>query len=48
MLPTEPIRPLKDVWLRPRRVFRELAAYPVGITDYLLAAAQGVGNFLAL
>ena len=48
MLPTEPIRPLKDVWLRPRRVFRELATQPVGITDYLLAAAQGVGNFLAL
>ena len=48
MLPTEPIRPLKDVWLRPRRVFRDLAARPVGITDYLLAAAQGIGNFLAL
>ena len=48
MLPTEPIRPLKDVWLRPRRVFRELAARPVGIGDYLLAAAQGMGNFLAL
>jgi Yip1 domain len=29
-------------------VFRELAARPVGITDYLLAAAQGIGNFLAL
>ena len=48
MLPTEPIRPLKDVWLRPRRVFRELAARRVGIGDYLLAAAQGMGNFLAL
>ena len=48
MLPTEPIRPLKDVWLRPRRVFRELAASPIGIVDYLLAAAQGIGNFLAL
>jgi hypothetical protein len=48
VLPSDPIRPLKDVWLRPRRVFRELAARPVGITDYLLAAAQGVGNFLAL
>jgi hypothetical protein len=46
--PTEPISPLKDVWLRPRRVFRELATRPVGITDYLLAAAQGIGNFLAL
>jgi hypothetical protein len=48
VLPTEPIRPLKDVWLRPRRVFRELAPFPVGIADYLLAAAQGIGNFLAL
>jgi hypothetical protein len=48
VLPTEPIRPLKDVWLRPRRVFRELAARPAGIADYLLAAAQGIGNFLAL
>jgi hypothetical protein len=48
VLPTEPIRPLKDVWLRPRRVFRELAASPIGIVDYLLAAAQGIGNFLAL
>jgi Yip1 domain len=48
VLPTEPIRPLKDVWLRPRRVFRELAARPIGIADYLLAAAQGIGNFLAL
>jgi len=47
-LPTEPIQPLKDVWLRPRRVFRELAARPVGIVDYLLAAAQGSGNVLAL
>ena len=48
MLPTEPIRPLKDVWLKPRRVFRELAALPVGIMDYLLGAAQGIGSFLAL
>ena len=48
MLPPETIRPLKDVWLRPRRVFRELATRPVGTTDYLLAAAQGIGNFLAL
>ena len=29
-------------------MFRELAARPVGTTDYLLAAAQGIGNFLAL
>ena len=48
MLPSEPIHPLKDVWLRPRRVFRELATRPVGIVDYMLAAAQGSGNFLAL
>lgn len=40
----EPIRPLKDVWLRPRRVFRELASIPVGTTDYLLAAAQGIAT----
>ena len=48
VLPTEPIHPLKEVWLRPRRVFRELATRPVGIIDYLLAAAQGIGNSLAL
>ena len=48
MLPTEPVHPLKDVWLKPRRVFRELASRPVGITDYALASAQGVGNFLAV
>ena len=48
MLPTEPIRPLKDVWLRPRRVFREMATRPLGVVDYLLAAVQGMGNFLAL
>jgi hypothetical protein len=41
---TEQIRPLKDVWLKPRRVFRELAATPIGITDYLLAAAQGAAT----
>ena len=29
-------------------MFRELAAQPVGIADYLLMAAQGIGNFLAL
>jgi Yip1 domain len=45
---TEPIRPLKDVWLRPRRVFRELAARPVGITDYLLAAAQGIASSIVV
>jgi hypothetical protein len=41
---TEPIRPLKDVWLKPRRVFRELATRPVGAADYLLAATQGVAT----
>jgi Yip1 domain len=43
-----PVRPLVDVWLRPRRVFRELADVPVGRTDYLLAAAQGMVSWLAL
>ncbi|HEY2679165.1 MAG TPA: YIP1 family protein [Steroidobacteraceae bacterium] len=42
------IHPLKDVWLRPRRVFRELATSPIGITDYLLAGAQGVATSIAL
>ena len=41
---TEQIRPIKDVWLRPRRVFRELATQPIGSTDYLLAAAQGLAT----
>jgi hypothetical protein len=41
---TEQIRPIKDVWLRPRRVFRELATQPIGATDYLLAAAQGLAT----
>ncbi len=44
MSTTEQIRPVRDVWLRPRRVFRELAAQPVGVTDYLLAAAQGTAT----
>jgi Yip1 domain len=56
MMPTDPstspasdvIRPLKDVWLRPRRVFRELADKPLGVTDYALAALLGIGNSLAL
>jgi hypothetical protein len=48
VLPTEPIRPLHDVWLRPRRVFRELASRPIGTADYLLAAAQGIAGWLAL
>jgi hypothetical protein len=45
---TEPVHPLKDVWLKPRRVFRELASHPVGLTDYLLAAAQGVATSMAV
>ena len=44
MSTTEPIHPLKEVWLRPRRVFRELATRPIGAADLLLAAAQGVAN----
>lgn len=44
MSTTEQIRPLRDVWLRPRRVFRELATRPIGATDYLLAAAQGTAT----
>jgi len=36
------------VWLRPRRVFRELASQPLGAPDYLLGAAQGVVGWLAL
>ncbi len=52
VMPTEPmreaIRPLQDVWLRPRRVFRELALQPIGVVDYLLGAAQGMVGWLAL
>jgi hypothetical protein len=48
VIPPAPVHPLKEVWLRPRRVFRELARLPVGVTDYVLAAAQGVGNYLML
>jgi hypothetical protein len=48
VIPTAPVHPLKEVWLRPRRVFRELAQLPVGVTDYVLAAAQGIGNYLML
>ena len=36
------------MWLRPRRVFRELATRRVGAADYLLGAAQGIANWLAL
>ncbi|HMH30413.1 MAG TPA: YIP1 family protein [Steroidobacteraceae bacterium] len=44
MSTTEQIRPIRDVWLRPRRVFRELATQPIGVNDYLLAAAQGLAT----
>ncbi len=47
-MPSEPNRPLHDVWLRPRRVFRELASQPIGRIDYLLGAAQGMVGWLAL
>lgn len=47
MSSNDPIRPLHDVWLRPRRVLRELAVRPVGAADYLLGAAQGVASWLA-
>jgi Yip1 domain len=46
--PTESVRPLRDVWLRPRRVFRELSPQPLSLVDYLLAAAQGVATWLGL
>ena len=44
----ESIRPLKDVWLRPRRVFRELLSHPIGAADYVLAAAQGIAASIAV
>ena len=46
VMPNDPIRPVHDVWLRPRRVFRELAAAPVGRMDLLLGAAQGIVSLL--
>jgi hypothetical protein len=46
--PPNPVRPLVDVWLKPRRVFRALADVPVGRSDYLLATAQGMVSWLAL
>jgi hypothetical protein len=45
---SEQIRPIRDVWLRPRRVFRELATQPIGAMDYLLAAAQGLATTITL
>jgi hypothetical protein len=46
--PPNPVRPLVDVWLKPRRVFRALAEVPIGRADYLLAAEQGMVSWLAL
>jgi hypothetical protein len=46
--PPEIVRPLHDVWLRPRRVARQLASVPIGRADYVLGAAQGVLNWLVL
>lgn len=43
-----PLRPLREVWLKPRRVFRALAATPIGRRDYILAAAQGIVSMLVL
>jgi len=48
VLSEEPIHPLHDVWLRPRRVFRELASRRIGTVDCLLGAAQGIHAWLAL
>jgi len=48
VIPNEPIRPLQDVWLRPRRVFRELASHPIGLVDHLLGAAQGIVSMLGV
>jgi hypothetical protein len=47
-LSNPPVRPFYDVWLKPRRVFRVLAATPIGRYDYLLAAVQGVVSMLVL
>ena len=40
------MKALQEVCIRPRKVFRELAATPVGAMDYLLSAAQGVAAVL--
>ena len=42
------IRPLHDVWLKPRKVFRELALKPIGAMDYALGALQGMVASLAV
>jgi hypothetical protein len=46
-IPPRPLRPLTDVWLRPRKVFRSLANTPVGPLDYVLGALQGIVSWLA-
>ena len=38
----------QEVWVRPRKVFRELSSQPIGVVDYGLSAAQGVVGILAL
>jgi hypothetical protein len=55
VIPTKPnadpepdaIRPLNEVWLRPRRVFRALSGRPLSFLDYALASILGIGNYLA-
>lgn len=44
----ESIHPLRDVWLRPRRVVRELADTPITRIDYLLGITQGIVSWLSL
>ena len=46
-IPSRPIRPLHDVWLRPRKVFRSLGDTPVGRRDYVLGALQGMVSWFA-
>jgi len=38
--------PVQEVWIRPRKVFRALAGVPIGLTDYVLSAAQGIAMAL--
>jgi hypothetical protein len=44
----DPIRPLKDVWLRPRRVFGALDGRPLTSADFALAAVQGLASYLMI
>ena len=39
---------LQEVWIRPRKVFRDLADKPIGILDYVLSGVQGMVVVLAL